>query len=148
MGQIVDFPEIQLPGDFTPVPTGDYECKVAGVTISQWDSNDWFVRFQIISGTLRGRNISDKWRFTDTGKPYIKAACLAMGILVDRKVKLETETLVGRLVNIKAKLTSYQSSKGEEVPKNDCTYYPHEKQDIDSPNNYMPLDETTDLEPF
>ena len=84
----IDFTQIDDVQDFTPLPDGTYQCRVAEVeeTATQHGDEMWKLRFEVVKGEHSGRHVFDNMVFSAAAHPRVKLICSSLGFDVSGKL--------------------------------------------------------------
>ena len=121
-----DFSSVDDAQDFSPLPPGDYPCRLAAIDPNErTKAGDemWNLRFVVKEGDYRGRLIFDRISFGEAALPRVKLLCSALGLDVAGKVNLEPELLIDREVLVTVENQSYfDRREGKEKKSNKVVF--------------------------
>ncbi len=121
-----DFSKVDDARDFSPLPPGDYPCRLAAIDPNErTKAGDemWKLRFVVKEGDYRGRLIFDRISFGEAALPRVKLLCSALGLDVAGKVDLEPELLIDREVLVTVENQSYfDRREGKEKKSNKVVF--------------------------
>lgn len=111
----IDFTAVEDAQDFTPIPDGEYRCRVAEVeeTATQMGDDMWNVELEVVEGEYAGRRIFDRLVFSDSALKRVKLVCRELGIDVSGEVDLVPETIRGRDCIVTVVTEEYENRNGE-----------------------------------
>ena len=118
-----DFSSVDDARDFSPLPPGDYPCRLAAIDANERTkagNKMWNLRFVVKEGDCQGRMIFDRISFGEAALPRVKLLCHALGLDVTGKVDLIPELLIDREVLVTVENQSYfdrREGKGKKFNK-------------------------------
>jgi len=120
---VVDFPAVQEAQDFTPLPAGEYLCRVENIEERQTKYNDdmWNVRFAVIDGEYIGRYIFDRITFSEAAMPRVKLFAKRLGLDVSKRYDLTPKLALGQAIWVTVEEDSYE--KGDQIIKTNNVPY-------------------------
>lgn len=101
----IDFENVEGIGDYSPVPDGQYLCRLTDIEPDTTRSGDemWKLRWTVESGEHAGRLLFDNLVFSAKALPRVKLVCESCGLDVSGAVDLTP----GMLVDKRALVTAY-----------------------------------------
>jgi len=116
----VDFAHVDDVGDYTPLPKGQYRCRLAAVeeASTQYGDEMWKLRFEVAEGEHAGRYIFDNLVFSSRGLKHVKLVCSRMGIDVSGELDLTPDMLEGREVLVTVGVVDYEDAAGNTKQRN------------------------------
>ncbi len=121
MPPVVDFPSTPDADEFSPIPEGQYLCKV--IESKKLDNTakgfeQWQLTFEVVDAKSEycGKRFWDRLFFSEGGMPRVKLICSRLGIDVTKKIDLEPEMLLEKFVNIEVIIDEYEY-EGEDGKK-------------------------------
>ena len=116
----IDFSKIDDVADYTPLPEGEYLCRLADVEESQTHQGDdmWNLKFVVEEGEFTGRYIFDNLPFTPKAMPRVKLICSRMRVDVSGEVDLRPEHLIDKQVLVTVTIEEYEAEEGNTKRRN------------------------------
>lgn len=127
----IDFSTVEDAKDFTPLPEGEYLCRVDNVKEALTGAGDemWKLRMAVVEGEHKGRYIFDNLVFSEKALKRAKFVCRCLGIDVSGEVDLTPDMIVGKQANVRVELEEYQDDEGREKKRNRVPFAGYEKPD-------------------
>ena len=110
----IDFSKIDDVADYTPLPEGEYLCRLTDIeeTTTSQDDDQWKLRFLVEAGEYSDRYIFDSLFFTPKAMPRVKLICSRMRVDVSGEVDLQPEHLLDRKVLVTVTIGEYEDEEG------------------------------------
>ena len=121
----VNFKEVDEEQQFTIIPEGEYVAEIKKVEETKTKKDDymWKVKFQILDGDFKGKNVTSFFVFNDGGYGNIKKLYKAIGGFDLAKthncVPIDIE---GEKVIITVAISEYTNKDGQKVKCNSIPY--------------------------
>ncbi len=124
----IDFTQIDDVQDFTPLPDGEYQCKLVEVEQTETLHGDemWKLRFEVLDGEHAGRLIFDNLVFSATAQPRVKLICASLGLDVSGTLSLTTSMLKDRTCRVRVTTEDYVAADGSTKTCNNVPYAGYE----------------------
>jgi len=116
----VDFDKIDDPNDFTPLPDGDYDCRLQNIEERTTKSGDemWGLEFVVTSGQYEGRKIFDNMPFSEKALGRVKLICSRLGLDTSKPMFLRPSMLLDRKCIVTVIQEEYEDENGQKKPRN------------------------------
>lgn len=134
----LNFDKIDDMESYSPVPAGQYLCRVKEI-IDENDSGDkietksgdemWKLRFSIVEGEFKGRNLWDNLVFSANALKRVKFICSRMGIPVSGNVDLTPKMLTGKVCLVTVNVEDYINDQDQTKTRNVIPYDGYERAD-------------------
>ena len=113
----IDFSKIDDVNDFSPLPEGEYLCRLTDIeeTTTSQDDDQWKLRFLVEAGEYSGRYIFDNLFFSPKAMPRVKLISSRMRVDVSGEVDLQPEHLLDRQVLVTVTIGEYEGEKRNRV---------------------------------
>ena len=111
-------PEQAKGGDFEPIPTGTYPCKIKAVTPSKTKDgkSDMFrIQLQVNEGEYYKRIVFDQVVFSPKGMTFVKILCGAIGMDTTKPFSVEPDHLIGKDVLVDVIQDTYNGKVNNKV---------------------------------
>lgn len=120
----VDFNNVSDIADFSPVPDGEYLCRLTDIEIDRTQAGDemWKLRWQVDGGEHDGRLLFDNLVFSAKAMPRVKLICASCGLGVSGMVDLDPPMLLDRRAMVVTFQQEYQDDKGQAKVSNKIPY--------------------------
>ena len=107
----IDFGKIKDLDDFSPLPKGQYECRIFEVKEARTLAGEAMFKLTlaITRGEFKGRYIFDSLFFSKKGQRRLKHVCAALGLDVSGELDVSPEVLVGRRCRVDVELEEYEA---------------------------------------
>lgn len=94
----VNFANVDDVDDYSPIPDGDYLCRLTEIELDSTRSGDemWKLRFAVEEGEYAGRLIFDNLVFSAAAMKRVKLICSRLGIDTDGELDLVPDLIRGR----------------------------------------------------
>ena len=94
----INFNTVDDIDDFSPLPEGQYLCRLAEVeeASTQYGDDMWKIRFVVAEGASQGRYIFDNLVFSEAALKRVKLVCSRLGLDVSGEVELTPDLLRDR----------------------------------------------------
>ena len=127
----IDFSNIDDVQDFTPLPDGEYLCRLAEIEEASTYNGDemWKLKFEVINGEYTGRYIFDNMVFSEAALKRVKLICSRLGIDVSGEVDLTPSMLEGATCFITTEIEEYEDNEGKIKPRNVVPFAGYERAD-------------------
>ena len=91
----INFNTVDDIDDFSPLPEGQYLCRLAEVeeASTQYGDDMWKIRFVVAEGASQGRYIFDNLVFSEAALKRVKLVCSRLGLDVSGEVELTPDLL-------------------------------------------------------
>jgi len=130
----IDFSRVEDAKDFTPLPEGEYLCRVDSIEEALTGAGDemWKVRLAVVGGEYKGRYIFDNLVFSEKALKRAKFVCRCLGVDVSGEVDLTTEMIIGKQANVRVEIEEYVDDEGKEKARNRVPFAGYEKPEDDA----------------
>jgi hypothetical protein len=110
----IDFSKVEDAQDFSPIPDGEYLCRVHEVekAVTQNGDEMFKLRFAVIEGEHIGRIIFDNMVFSKAALKRAKFICSNLGIDVLGKTEITPELLKDRRCYVSVITEEYEDDAG------------------------------------
>lgn len=127
----IDFSKIDEVDDFSPLPDGDYLCKLAEIEEATTQHGDdlWKLRFQVLEGEHARRLIFDNMVFSAAALKRVKLICSRLGLDVSGEVELTPEMLLNKSCILTVTTEAYEDSEGKTKKRNVVPFAGYERAD-------------------
>lgn len=124
----LDFTQIDDVQDFSPLPEGTYQCRLAevGETATKKGDEMWRLRFEVAKGEHAGRYVFDNVVFSGAAQSRVKLICASLGLDVSRKLSLTPSMLHGRACLVRVVTEEYVDEKGNTKTRNKVPFAGYE----------------------
>ena len=124
----IDFSTIDDVNDFSPLPEGEYLCRLTDIeeTTTRQDDDQWKLRFVVEAGEYSGRYIFDNLFFSPKALPRVKLICSRLGVDVAGELDLRPEHLIDKSCRVKVIVAEYQNEEGNTKLRNKVPYAGYE----------------------
>ena len=125
----IDFNHVDDVQDFSPLPDGQYLCRVAEVeeASTQYGDEMWKLRFVVESGPHRGRYIFDNMVFSDAALKRVKLICSRLGLDVSGELDVTPALIKGRTCYITVESEEYEDQEGNTKSRNVVPFAGYER---------------------
>lgn len=139
----IDFNRVDDVQDFSPLPDGQYLCRVAEVeeAATQYGDEMWKLRFVVESGPHRGRYIFDNMVFSDAALKRVKLICSRLGLDVSGELDVTPALIKGRTCYITVESEEYEDQEGNTKWRNVVPFAGYERAS-DAPKSVSPAKES------
>ena len=139
----IDFNHVDDVQDFSPLPDGQYLCRVAEVeeAATQYGDEMWKLRFVVESGPHRGRYIFDNMVFSDAALKRGKLICSRLGLDVSGELDVTPALIKGRTCYITVESEEYEDQEGNTKWRNVVPFAGYERAG-DVPKSASPAKES------
>jgi len=116
----VDFTNVSEIADFSPVPDGEYLCRLADIEQDLTRAGDemWKLRWQVEGGEHDSRLLFDNMVFSPKAMSRVKLICSSCGLDVSGELDLETSMLLNKRALISTYQEEYEDDKGQSKVRN------------------------------
>ena len=116
----IDFSKIDDVQDFSPIPAGTYQVKVADVEETTTQNGDpmWKMVLQVTKGEHEGRRLFDNLVFTERALSRVKLVCSSLGADVIGAVDLTPDMLLGKECQATTIVEDYLDNEGTTKRRN------------------------------
>ena len=116
----IDFSKIEEVDDFSPLPDGEYHCKLAKIEEATTVNSDemWKLRFKVIEGEYAGKLIFDNMVFSPAALKRVKLICSRLGLDVSSEVDLTPEMILNKTCILTVTTEEYEDSEGRKKKRN------------------------------
>ena len=116
----VDFSNISDIADFSPVPEGQYLCRLVDLETDLTRSGDemWKLRWQVEGGEHDGRLLFDNLVFTLRAMSRVKLICASVGLDVSGQLDLDPAMLLDKRALVETYQEEYEDDKGQSKVRN------------------------------
>jgi len=130
----IDFSAVEDAKDFTPLPEGEYLCRVDNVeeSLTGAGAEMWKLRLAVVSGEHKGRYVFDNLVFSEKALKRAKFVLRCLGIDVSGEIDVTREMIVGKQANVRVDLEEYADDEGREKKRNRVPFAGYEKPDDDA----------------
>lgn len=120
----VDFTNVGDITVFTPLPEGQYHCKLVNIRMSFTQSGEelWRLRWMVTQGEYKNRFLFDNLVFSDAALKRVKLICSCLGIDTEGKVTIGRHTLIGKTCYVSVVIEEYEDSQGNVKSRNSVPY--------------------------
>ena len=111
----LNFGAIPDPEDYSPVPEGEYLCKLIAIEQGRARSNDemWTLKWVILNGPHEARYPLDRLIFNETSLPRVKLLCSALGFDVSGEGDLTPALLIQKTCVVRVEIDQYDDREGK-----------------------------------
>lgn len=116
----IDFSNVSDITDFSPVPEGQYLCKLVDIEKDLTRSGDemWKLRWQVEGGEHDGRLLFDNLVFTSKAMSKAKLVCTCCGLDVSGELDLDPSMIRDKQVLVDTFHEEYEDDKGQKKTRN------------------------------
>ena len=127
----IDFSQIDDVQDFSPLPDGDYLCRLAEIeeSTTQYDDELWKLKFEVIEGEYAGRYIFDNMVFSEAALKRAKLICSRLGLNVSGEIDLTPGMIEGRTCYLTVEIEEYEDNEGRTKKRNVVPFAGYERAD-------------------
>lgn len=127
----IDFSQIDDVQDFSPLPEGDYLCRLAEIEESTTQNDDelWKLKFEVIEGEYAGRYVFDNMVFSEAALKRAKLICSRLGLSVSGEIDLAPGMIEGRTCYLTVEIDEYEDSEGRIKKRNVVPFAGYERAD-------------------
>ena len=127
----IDFANIDDVQDFTPLPDGEYLCRLAEIEEASTYNGDelWKLKFEVTDGEFAGRYIFDNMVFSEAALKRVKLICSRLGIDVSGEIDLTPSMLEGATCYITTEIEEYEDNEGKIKRRNTVPFAGYEHID-------------------
>ena len=127
----LDFSQIDDVNDFTPLPEGEYLCRIVDIEESTTRQGDelWKLRFVIESGEYGGRYIFDNLAFSPKALPRAKLLCSRLGVNTGGQLDLRPDHLLEKTCRVSVTVEDYEDEEGNTKKRNRVPFAGYESAD-------------------
>jgi len=127
----IDFSQIDDVKDFSPLPDGDYLCRLSEIeeSTTQYDDELWKLKFEVIEGEYAGRYVFDNMVFSEAALKRAKLICSRLGINVSGEIDLAPGMIEGRTCYLTVEIEEYEDSEGHLKKRNVVPFAGYERAD-------------------
>jgi hypothetical protein len=127
----IDFSKIDDIQDFSPLPAGQYLCRLVEVKLASTISGDemWKIRFTVESGEYSGRCIFDNLVFSPAAMKRVKLICSRLGLDTSRELVLEPSSIIGRTAYVSVEIEEYEDQEGNTKKRNVVPFAGYDRVD-------------------
>ena len=129
----VDFSQIDDVTDYSPIPEGDYLCRLTDVEESETRNGDdlWKLRFAVEKGEFAGRCVFDNLVFSEKALPRVKLICSRLGVDMSGELDLQPHHLLEKTCLITVTIEDYEDEEGNTKKCNRVPFAGYEFADDD-----------------
>ena len=111
----IDFENVEGIGDYSPVPDGQYLCRLTDIEPDTTRSGDemWKLRWTVESGEHAGRLLFDNLVFNAKAMPRVKLVCSSCGLDVTGEVDLNPDMLLNKRIMVMTYQEEYEDERGQ-----------------------------------
>ena len=111
----VDFNNVSDIADFSPLPDGQYLCKLVDIETDLTKSGDelWKLRWCVDGGEHDGRLLFDNLVFSTKAMSRVKLICTSCGLDVTGTVDLDLPMLLDRRAMVTTYQEEYEDDRGQ-----------------------------------
>ena len=127
----IDFANVDDVQDFSPLPDGEYLCRLAEIEEASTHAGDemWKLKFEVADGEYAGRYIFDNMVFSEAALKRVKLICSRLGIDVSGEVELTPSMLEGATCIIRTEIEEYEDNEGRTKRRNVVPFAGYERAD-------------------
>jgi hypothetical protein len=127
----IDFNKIDEVNEFTPLPDGEYPCRLEDIeeSATQYGDEMWKLQFAVMSGEHKGRFIFDNLVFSAKALKRAKLICSRLGIDVSGEVELKPAMLIGKTCMLSIETEEYENEDGVLKKRNFVPFAGYERLD-------------------
>ena len=127
----IDFSQIDDVKDFSPLPDGDYLCRLSEIeeSTTQYDDELWKLKFEVAEGEYTGRYIFDNLVFSEAALKRVKLICSRLGLNVSGEIDLTPGMIEGRTCYLTVEIEEYEDSEGRIKKRNVVPFAGYERAD-------------------
>ena len=128
----INFNTVDDIDDFSPLPEGQYLCRLAEVeeASTQYGDDMWKIRFVVAEGASQGRYIFDNLVFSEAALKRVKLVCSRLGLDVSGEVELTPDLLRDRTCLVSVEIEDYEDSEGNIKQRNAVPFAGYEQTDV------------------
>jgi hypothetical protein len=129
----VDFSTVEDTQDYTPIPKGEYLCRISKVEEALTGAGDpmWKLHLIVDEGDYKGRYVFDNLVFSEKALKRAKFILRCLGVDVSGHVALTPEMIIGKQVNVRVEVKEYVDGEGREKEGNNVPFAGYEKPETD-----------------
>ena len=140
----INFAKIDDTEGFTPLPAGEYLCRVDSIEELFTQRNDemWRLRFEVVEGEYIRRFIFDNLVFSAAAMKRVKLICSRLGLNTHGEVDLTPNLLQGRKCYVSVLIEEYEDNNGNIKKRNVVPfagYEQAEKEEMEDEKDMMPF---------
>ena len=127
----IEFPKIEDAQDFSPIPAGQYLCRVERVEETKTLGGDdmWRLGLVVTEGPHEGRWVFDNLAFSPAALKRVKLVCAALGVDVTGTVDLLPSTIRGCKCRLDVDIEQYVDNQGRDRERNTVPFAGYEPVD-------------------
>ena len=124
----LDFDTIDDVSDYTPLPDGQYRCRLVEVEESTTRNGDdmWKLKFRVEDGEFTGRFLFDNLPFSSKALPRVKLICSRLGVDISGEVDLTPDHIIDKTCQVTVVVAEYQNEEGNTKLRNKVPYAGYE----------------------
>ena len=134
----IDFDKVDDVQDFSPLPEGQYFCRLAEVeeASTQYGDEMWKLRFAVAAGQYQGRYIFDNLVFSEAALKRVKLICSRLGLDVSGQLDLTPSSIKNRTCNVTVEVEEYEDNEGKTKKRNVVPFAGYERADESAADAY------------
>ena len=116
----INFGEVGEAREFSPLPKGDYRCRLVKVeeTFTKDRDEMWRLRFRVEEGPEEGALIFDNLVFSEKALPRAKLICSRLGLDVSSELDITPALILDRTCIISVIVEDYEDPQGKTQQRN------------------------------
>lgn len=120
----IDFDNVDGIGSYSPVPDGQYLCRLTDIEPDSTRSGDemWKLRWTVESGEHAGRLLLDNLVFSAKAMPRVKLVCESCGLVTSGSVDLEPSMLLDKRALVSVYVEEYVDDHNNDKARNRIPY--------------------------
>ena len=133
---IIDFDQVPEGETYSPVPPGEYFCRIVEVlaTTSSEGHERWRLKVQIMEGEQSGRTFLDFLTFSTKGVKRVKQVLRGLGVAVVGQVDVTPSVIEGVECFVCVTVDTYPDrANGQRRPVNQVAYDGYRANAVDFP---------------
>ena len=127
----IDFNTVDDAEDFSPLPDGQYLCRLQDVeeALTQHGDEMWKLRFVVAEGEHEDRYVFDNLVFSAAALKRVKLICSRLGLDVSGELDVTPELLQGRSCQITVDTETYEDEAGKTKRRNIVPFAGYDRYD-------------------
>lgn len=120
----INFKGVPDAEDYSPVPAGQYVCRVAKVDEDKTKNEDamWNFMFEIVAGEHKGKMIRDRLVFSEAAMKRVKLICKRFGFNVEGELDLTPSMFFDKPIKLDVEIESYEDKEGKTKQRNSVPF--------------------------
>ena len=127
----IDFNTVDDAEDFSPLPDGQYLCRLQDVeeALTQHGDEMWKLRFVVTEGEHEDRYVFDNLVFSPAALKRVKLICSRLGLDVSGELDVTPALLKGRSCQITVDTETYEDEAGKTKRRNIVPFAGYDRYD-------------------